>query len=299
MLLVGTSDHLEDLDRQFTVAEDVDVCAIASRPGAPSGTGVFALVDAERVLQVGGDEVVEIGRVAGGGAQSLAATGDALVVGVRDARLVRMEERSGAVTPLRGFDAVPGRESWDNPAGASPDLRSIALSAAGTWLVNVHVGGLWRSDDQGENWTNVIPPDDDVHEVVAAPTGTLAVAAARGVGWSSDDGNTWQWTADGLHASYCRAVALGGTHIYVSASTGPSSTDGRLYRATLGSPFTQCGDGLPSSFGFNLDTGSLAARTTQVALGTRDGRVFRSEDSGSTFAAVTERVGHVRVVRFV
>jgi len=35
-----------------------------------------------------------------------------------------------------------------------------------------------------------------------------------------------------------------------------------------------------------------------VAVGTSDGRVWRSSDRGQTFEPVTERVGRVRVLRF-
>lgn len=299
MLLLGTIDHLEDVDRQYTVAEDVDVCAIASRPGAPEGTGAYALVDGARVLEVGEEQVVELGRIAGGGAQCMAATGDGLVVGLCGARLAYMDQREGTSAPVSAFDAVEGRGSWDNPAGTSPDLRSIAVTGAGTWLVNVHVGGVWRSVDRGETWTNVVAPEDDVHEVVAGDAGTVVAAASRGFGWSTDDGETWQWSSDGLHARYCRAVAADGDRVFVTASTGPSTRDGRLYRARLGTAFEQCRQGLPESFPFNLDTGSLTARAGEVAFGTRAGEVFRSTDEGTSFNAVTERVGHVRVLRFV
>jgi photosystem II stability/assembly factor-like uncharacterized protein len=162
----------------------------------------------------------------------------------------------------------------------------------------VHVGGVWRSKDRGESWQNVIPPEADVHEVVAGDSGCVAVAAAIGFGWSEDGGDTWQWTTDGLHAGYARAVALDGDTAFVTASTGPETTDGRLYRCHLGEPLVPCSGGLPDSFPFNLDSGSIAASAGQVALGTRNGRVFRSGDSGSTWSLAAERMRPVRVLRF-
>lgn len=296
MLLLGTTDHLEDLDRQFTIGEDVSVGAIAV--GTGSGVwGAYALLDGDRVVKVDEYELEPVAHVGPGRAQSLATADGALLVGLDGARLAELRLSDGSFSPVDAFVAVPGRDTWENPAGATPDLRSIAVTEAGTWLVNVHVGGLWRSTDGGGTWSNVIPPDDDVHEV-AAGRAAVVVAAARGFGWSVDDGSTWTWTTDGLHADYCRATAVDGTSVFVTASTGPSTRDGRLFRARLGVGFEPCRGGLPESFPFNLDTGCLAAREGEVAVGTNDGQVWRSRDGGDTFEMVTERVGHVRALRF-
>ena len=130
-----------------------------------------------------------------------------------------------------------------------------------------------------------IVPEADVHEVVTGQANTLAVAAASGFGWSTDGGDTWSWTTEGLHAGYARVVALDGDAAFLSTSTGPDSSDGRVYRCRLGAAFEPCGPGLPDSFPFNLDTGSLAAYGGQVALGTRNGKVFRSSDGGSSWGS--------------
>ena len=47
------------------------------------------------------------------------------------------------------------------------------------------------------------------------------------------------------------------------------------------SDLERCGDGLPSWFGDNVDTGCLAAAGALVVCGTEDGRVFRSPDGGA------------------
>ncbi len=302
MLLLGTAGHLEDLDRQLSIAEDVSVTAIAVGSGSASFVwGAYVLLDGDRVARVDEYELAPVAAVGSiGKGQSMAAFDGGLLVGLEGARLAELDLRDGNLSLVESFDAVPGRGEWENPAAPTPDLRSIAVTDAGTWLVNVHVGGTWRSTDRGATWTNVVPPDDDVHEVTAgrAGTGVVVAAAARGFGWSLDDGATWQWTTGGLHADYCRAAASDGDIAYVSASTGPSTRDGRLYRARLGDQFEACGAGLPESFPYNLDTGSLAAHEGEVAVGTPDGRVWRSRDQGESFEAVTERVGRVRVLRF-
>lgn len=299
MLLVGTTDHLEDLDRQFSLAEDVCVTAVAREAASHVAPLVFALVDQERIVRVEGNGVQPVARLDEVAGQSLAVDGGMLVVGLAGARLATVDPSRGTVEPVTAFSSVEGRADWENPAGSSPDLRSATVTDSGAWLVNVHVGGVWRSTDQGGTWSNVVQPAADVHEVVAGCGGRVVAAAAAGVGWSADDGVTWEWTREGLHAPYCRAVAVDGNTVFVTASTGPSTNDGRLYRGSLGGPMVPCTSGLPPCFPFNLDTGSVDARGGQVALGARDGRVYRSSDGGETFAQVTERVGgKVLVVRF-
>jgi hypothetical protein len=296
MLIVGTSEHLEDLDREYTIGEDLSVTAVAV---ASSGPRVFALLDCVRIVRVDALELAPVAELATADAQSLAADGATLVVGREGAHLVTVDVASGRIAELASFDAVAGRDGWENPAGPTPDLRSLAVTRDGTWLVNVHVGGIWRSADRGATWSCVVPSETDVHEVVAGADGPVAAAAAGGFGWSRDDGLTWEWTSEGLSAPYCRAAALDGEAAFVTASTGPNTRDGRVYRARLGTGFEQCRAGLPESFPFNVDTGCLAAHGGEVAFGTRDGRVFRSSDGGATFALVAERMRPVQAVRFV
>lgn len=333
MLLVGTNLSLLDLDRSFTLAEDASVTALAVSGGRafamldaervdsieefdcqpeaalpePSGQSmaILATSDGSRPapagLSGGGPDVeAESSRTVHHLVhhhQAQAGAGDQvdLLVGMTGARLVRVTS-GGEVRPISSFDSLPGRAEWENPAGPTPDLRSIAVGGDGQWLANVHVGGVWASDDEGSSWTAVIEAAADVHEVVAAG-GRVAVAAAIGTGWSENRGATWQWSTEGLAASYSRAVALDGDTIYVTASTGPSTTAAALYRAKLGKRFEKCTGGLPEWFPFNIDTASLSARDGRVVFGTRDGQVFESKDEGSTWGIVAEHVGPVRCVQ--
>ncbi len=306
MLIVGTTAHMEDLDRSYTYAEDVSVTALAVGsftggvgsllPSSPRP--VWGILDRERIVQLEEFDITPLVRLPTATAQSLAvSSGGSLVVGMEGAHLLTVSS-DGVISELGSFDTLVGRDAWQNPAAPVPDLRSIAVSSDDIWFAGVHVGGLWRSQDRGESWQDVIPPEADVHEVVAGDGARVAVAAAIGFGWSEDGGDTWQWMTDGLHAGYSRAVALDGDTAFVTASTGPETTDGRLYRCHLGDSLEPCSGGLPESFPFNLDSGSIAASTGQVALGTRDGRVFRSGDSGSTWTLAADRMRRVSVLRF-
>ncbi|MGH9171807.1 MAG: hypothetical protein ACRD0Z_13205 [Acidimicrobiales bacterium] len=292
MLLAGTTRNLWNLDASYSIAEDVGVCALATSSGH-----CWALLDGSRIDRIGEFDLSPVCDLGAADGQSLAAMpSGSLIVGRTGARLALVPSAGDAPRALDSFDVVQGRDEWENPAGPTPDLRSLASDAGGRLYVNVHVGGLWLSDDEGDTWSASIEPVADVHEVTTSD-GTVAVAAAGGFGWSTDRGASWNWTEEGLHASYCRAVALDGEVAYVTASTGPSTNQAAVYRcAHLGEPFVKLAGGLPEWFTTNVDTSTLAAKDGVVAIGTRDGNVWRSLDGGTTFDKIAFELGPVTTV---
>jgi hypothetical protein len=290
MLLVGTDRELTDLDAERRLVEG-RVTWLAGRE-----SDVVVLVDHQRVVRIQPDGTAGVvGQLDTADGQSLVVLpGGEPVVGRRGARLVR--RRGDSWEPLRGFDDVPGRRHWENPAGPEPDARSLAVGAWGRLWVNVHVGGLWFSDDVGNTWRQAIEPRADVHEVVADSEGRVAAAAAIGFGWSIDGGETWSWTDEGLHGSYSRAVAIDGDTVLVSSSTGPFTRQAAVYRATLGEPFERCERGLPDWFASNVDSGSLALSGRRAAIGTTEGAVYTSADGGVTWNVAAKGLDPVRAV---
>ncbi|MGH9118068.1 MAG: WD40/YVTN/BNR-like repeat-containing protein [Acidimicrobiales bacterium] len=268
------------------------------------GAGVRSLADGWAVLD-DGSVVSPDGTAVGSGFDGLRpwciaieAGGDTALVGTSEARLFRAAP-DGGVEAVMSFDQIPTRDDWYTPWGAPPDTRSVAVTPDGEVMVNVHVGGIWAGRPDGGGWEPVVEVDADVHQVAAAPEGrVVAAAAAIGCGVSLDGGRRWVWSDEGLHASYARAVALAGDVVLVSASTGPSSRSGALYRRALTSaePFERCRDGLPESFPFNLDTFSVAANGHEVVLGTDDGRLFRSTDQGRSWERLADDLPAIRAV---
>jgi hypothetical protein len=293
MLLIGTTRGLQDLESGGKFVDGMAVTALA-----PGADGWYALLDRRFVVLLDQEKgaTVPAGELPEPDGQSLAVLPDGtVVVGRTGARLTTVGTR-GEVRDITSFDALPGRGGWKNPANPTPDTRTMAVGAT-RWWVNVHVGGVWWSEDAGETWHGAVEPRADVHEVRAGRDERVAVAAAIGFGWRGDDGESWSWTTDGLPGHYLRAVALDGDTAFVSASDGPFTKSGAVFRAQLGSSFARLETGLPDRFAGNVDSGRLDAAGGRVAVGFED-HVYLSEDHGLTWQVATVLPEPVTVVRF-
>lgn len=224
------------------------------------------------------------------------AAGDTIYVGADDAHVLRVRD-DGTFEPLEGFDHATGREHWyagtaivdGRVVGPPLGVRSIdATCDRAALLANVHVGGIARSVDRGSTWHPTIDIHQDVHQVCAHPTRSDVVTAAAAVGLcvSRDGGITWSTEHEGLHASYCTAVAFAGDDILVAASTGHFASQGAIYRRSIDGdgPMTPVVGGLPSRLDDITDTGNIAALGPVIAVIDRAGNLYLSEDEGHTWA---------------
>jgi hypothetical protein len=227
--------------------------------------------------------------------------GDVTYVGTDDARVLRVDD-TGDIEPLRGFEAVAGRDTWyagsavidGQRVGPPLGIRSITVTAdRRVLLANVHVGGIPRSTDGGVTWHPTIDIDTDVHEVYAHPTdpGTVIAAAAVGHCVSHDGGATWTVEQDGLHASYCSAVAFLGNDTVVAASTDHFARQGAIYRrALVGGHSFEPVAGLPRWIDGIADTRCIATQGSAAAVADRAGNLWLSMDSGQTWVRHAERL---------
>ncbi len=273
-----------------------DTIVVATRAGLYRIDQWPELLHIEPILDVAGDYVL----VAGYGVQKgLAFTGDyidvpdatcllwtgsELLAGTRGAHLVKVGLDGGGNRPVPSFDQVEGRETWYQPHGGPPAVRTAAVDEEGRLYVNVHVGGIVHSDDGGETWRPTIDIDVDVHQVITVPgqPGRVLAATARGLGASDDYGRTWRILDDGLHAVYARAVAVSDDMIFLSVSEGPDGKKAAVYRRPLNGTrrFGRVRGGLPELFSGNVDSGCIAASGRRVVVGAPDGRIHVSSDSG-------------------
>jgi hypothetical protein len=223
------------------------------------------------------------------------AVGTTIYVGTDDAHVLRVRE-DGSFERVPAFEEVSGRDKWYAGAavidgrlvGPPLGVRSITATCDhATLLANVHVGGIPRSHDAGASWQPTIDIDCDVHQVCAHPTRPNVVAAAAGVGLciSRDGGLTWAIEQQGLHASYCSAVAFTGTDVLVAASADHFAAQGAVYRRPLdgSGPMLPVGGGLPKWLDGIADTNNVAATESAVAVADRSGNLYLSKDAGRTW----------------
>ncbi|HEX4170102.1 MAG TPA: hypothetical protein VHZ55_31940, partial [Bryobacteraceae bacterium] len=196
---------------------------------------------------------------------------DTIYVGTDDARMLRLNHGDGVLDPIEGFDNIAERAAWfagsaivnGQRLGPPLGIRSVAANSNGSILfVNVHVGGIPRSMDGGRTGQPTIDINCDVHEVRAHQADPDIVVAASAIGLciSHDAGARWAIERDGLHASYCSAVAFSGDDILVSASTDHFATQGKIYRRRIrpDGDIVAVEDGLPTWINGIADTGCIA-----------------------------------------
>ena len=274
-LLIATQDGLRYLDSEAVDLPGHRITALAAPWTITDGQRLWCLAQDGPPVQVAQFD----GRPP---ATCLLPLDSAVLVGTAEGHLIRVEQ--GSTTTIEAFDSVEGRSAWHTPWGAPADVRSIA-AAGETIYVNVHVGGIVSSPDDGLTWTPAgLDIDTDVHEVLAVDHLVLAALGHGGLARSRDKGRSWTITDHGLHSSYCRAVAASDETMLISASTGPRTQQAALYRGSVaGDTLERCHKGLPEWFSSNIDTRCLVLEGTNAAFGTDDGRVFVSTDTGGSW----------------
>src|SRR5436309_2574552 len=114
------------------------------------------------------------------------------------------------------------------------------------------------------------PSSTDARFVGALPNrpGVVMAAAAIGLCTSRDGGLTWDVEQEGLHASYCSAVAFAGDDVLVSASVDHFAAQGAIYRRRVDGhgPLVAIAGGLPAWIDGIADTGCIATHGSAVAL---------------------------------
>jgi hypothetical protein len=280
-ILVATRHGLHTFDDDARPRGEEQVGRSVTALGR-AGTGVWGIVDASELWRATGSDwahVTDLDRLR---ATCVTGIGADVFVGSSEARLFRLADE--ALEPVDAFDHASGRETWHTPWGGPPDTRSMA-NWEGEIYVNVHVGGILRSDDAGQTWTPTIEVDADVHHVTTA-AGKVLAACAGGLAVSTDRGATWAYRTDGLESRYSRAVAVCGGAVLLSASNGPRGGRAAVYRGDLaGGTFERCRAGLPEWFDDNIDTYCLDALPdgTLASFGTSDGHLYGSTDEGATW----------------
>ena len=228
--------------------------------------------------------------------------GDRIYVGTDDAQVLCIGA-DGNLEQLPGLNEIAGRDRWyagtalidGQLVGPPLGIRSMTATCDdAVLLANVHVGGIPRSTDGGVTWQPTIDIEHDVHQVCAHPTraDVVVAAAASGLCLSEDSGATWNAERDGLHASYCSAVAFAGDNILVAASAGHFAAQGAIYRRPIDAPgpLLPVGGGLPRWIEGIADTGCIATHASAAAVVDHGGNLYMSEDAGRTWSRRIDRL---------
>jgi len=293
-ILVGTENGIHELGNGGGVRlSGSEITALAK-----GDSGWWAVLDGHEIWRAGDDgEWVHGPDLPDLRANCILPAAAGLFVGTSESHVYSL--LGDALEPVASFDETPGRDSWHTPWGGPPDVRSMSEGGDGALYANVHVGGIPRSDDAGAAWTPTIEVGTDVHQVHCdAESGLVLAASARGLGVSDDGGRSWRYDTGGLHARYMRAVTVAGDTLLATASTGPYTSHGAVYRRPVGSAvdFERCSVGLPERFSGNVDTYCIDASSDDACIGTSEGSVYVSSDQGATWSLAAEGLPSVRAV---
>ncbi len=304
MILIGTRRGLflrqsdtEDLTQLGP--EDLRVASVAQ-----TGTGRYYAVTGDGGVlmgDIGADTVHDVQEGLSHRARCVYVHGGGDVyVGTEPSAVYRFDKGSRAwelVSALHDLDIAQG---WSAPRG-SPAVRSIAAhpNEKACFYVNIHVGGVIRTEDGGLSWTASSDGlEEDVHQVAINPSEPEALycATADGFYWSPDEGDSWEARNEGLDNRYCRAIAPNPYNpdiVLISGSPthpGGWGADGKRFAVFRsedgGMHWSRVTDGLPAEMAEEIDTDCLefsGLRPDWVICGSKDGTLYESFDGGRSW----------------
>jgi photosystem II stability/assembly factor-like uncharacterized protein len=227
---------------------------------------------------------------------------------------------------VRGLWDHPHRPQWAPGFGGAavhtvvPDHQDddrvlVAMSTGGVY-VTADGGSTWSPSNTGISAYFMPDPNPEfgqcVHKVAADVEGTLFAQNHHGVYRSDDAGATWTSIADGLPSDFgfvmlahpSRAGTVWVVPLVADGQRVPPEGVLRVHRSTdAGRSWSAVGKGLPDSAYISVlrdaacvvDAGGTLPPL--LALGTRDGSVYASDDEGDSFATVAEHLPDVLSVR--
>jgi photosystem II stability/assembly factor-like uncharacterized protein len=251
-----------------------------------------------------------------------------LYCGVEPAALFKSTDGGETWSLNRGLFDHEHRPQWQ-PGGGGLCLHTILPDPtnAKRMFVAISTGGVYRTDDGGENWqprnkgicARFLPPDQQypewgqcVHKVVSHPSNPdrMFLQHHWGVYRSDDAGGSWQDIGKGLPSDFGFAMEMDprdANTVYII----PIESDEfrctpeaklRVYRTKNGGeswePLTQ---GLPQEDAWETilrdNMSSDSANPTGLYFGTRSGKVFGSNDGGDSWTPIREGLPPITCVK--
>ena len=178
-------------------------------------------------------------------------------------------------------------QQTEGPEGG--EVLSMLVTSNGKVFAGLEVGGVVRSDDNGENWMpkneGLTSPFISALSVDESKDYLYAGSYAGGVFRSSNEGDSWELKDDGLPGGVESLITVGST---IYAGTGNFGGSGRGVYCSIddGDSWTECSDGLPGSPP-NQIIPALAASGTSVYAAVSTGKqgagVYRLNETTNTW----------------
>lgn len=257
-----------------------------------------------------------------------AAEPDTLYCGVEPAALFRSDDAGQSWSLVKGLYDHPHRPQWQ-PGGGGLCLHTILPDPNNKDRMHIAIstGGVYRTDDGGKNWevrnkgvrAQFLPPDQwypefgqCVHKIVSHPSNPkrLFLQNHWGLYRSDDGGDSWQDIANGVPSDFGFALEID-HHNPDTAYIIPLESDEfrctpeaklRVYRTqNAGKSWEPLTNGLPQENAFEtiLRDGMSGdqLKPTGLYFGTRNGKLFGTNDGGESWSAIEEGLPAVVCVK--
>jgi BNR/Asp-box repeat len=251
-------------------------------------------------------------------------TPDVVYAGAEPSSLWRSEDGGVRFELVRGLWDHPHRDRWE-PGGGGQAIHTVVPHPSDRNRVTVAMsaGGVYRTADGGETWSAsntgikaYFLPDpwpefgQCVHKVApdAGDADRLYAQNHHGVYRSDDGGATWSSIADGLPSDFGFPIVAHPSEpdtVYVfplvaDSNRIPVDARFRVYRSRdAGKTWEALTEGLPTEPAYApvLRDAMSADQRSGLYVGTRDGCVYASADSGDTWSEVARHLPDVLSVR--
>ena len=253
---------------------------------------------------------------------------DTLFCGVEPAALFRSDDAGAGWSIVKGLYDHPHRPQWQ-PGGGGLCLHTILPDPKNKQRMHIAIstGGVYRTDDGGESWNarNVgvraqfLPPEQRypefgqcVHKIVSHPQNSdrLFLQNHWGLYRSDDGGDSWTDIANGVPSDFGFALEID-PHNANTAYIIPLESDEfrctpeaklRVFRTSnAGASWEPLSNGLPQENAFEtvLRDGMSAddLNPTGFYFGTRNGKLFGSNDGGNSWQAIAQGLPPVVCVK--
>ena len=252
----------------------------------------------------------------------VAEAGDVLFAGIDPAGLFRSDDRGMSWRPLEGLNEHPTRGTWEPSKGCFA-VHSICVDSErpDNMVVAVSAGGVYRSEDGGENWqpTNagvraenlpdpVPETGHNVHRVIMHPSvpQRLYRQCYSGTYRSDDGARSWVEITPGLPSDFGYGIVTDPNdadtvfQIPESGAHLRAPVDGKLrvYRSRdAGACWQSASAGLPDEHVYVTvlrEAMAIDARDPcGVYFGTSGGHVFASRDGGDSWQLIANYLPRV------